>query len=161
MSPFQIIQNFFNVNEYKKVTKIDKIRNAFMINRLCSINFPLQAALLSMHKNNPIHLIDFWQYYLSKYYKKAPPWLYIKTKADKVKQKEKLKDQDKVIKYTDIDSDLIRFFCKINQCSEKELKVFYQINPQLCQKYLSELQEIFDFENSKITKQKILNQKEE
>lgn len=72
--------------KYADLNDIDKERNAFMINRLHSINFPLQAHLLGRNGIKGIHLVDFWQKIAARN-RRVPSWVYTKTKNNTTKTK--------------------------------------------------------------------------
>jgi len=62
MQLFDIIKLIFNnkANEWKAVGKIDKSRNFFMINRIMSIQFPVQANQFNKMKIVPAPVVDWW-----------------------------------------------------------------------------------------------------
>lgn len=100
MELFDVIKVMFEKpDEWKDVSDIDKKRHFFMINRYMSINFPLQASVLQTTKINPIYVVDFWQKFLSKQYKRTPSWIYTKGAKKGKEKKEKAQSvSDKLIK---------------------------------------------------------------
>ena len=86
MQLFDIIKLIFNnkPKEWKSVSKIDKSRNFFMINRIMSIQFPVQANHFNKLKIVPAPVVDWWHETLSARFSKPPLWLYTKTKKSEV-----------------------------------------------------------------------------
>jgi hypothetical protein len=56
MKLFDYINIIFNPNnsQWEDVSELDKARNAFMLNRLMSIKFPIQAQMLIIMKISPM-----------------------------------------------------------------------------------------------------------
>ena len=87
MELFDILKAFFSEKQWEDVSKIDKSRNFFMINRMMSIFFPLQANAFNNTKIDPVPVIDFWKTTLNRSYKTPPGWFFTATK-----KKEKIKN---------------------------------------------------------------------
>lgn len=87
MELFDILKAFFSEKQWGEVSKIDKSRNFFMINRMMSIFFPLQANAFNNTKIDPVPVIDFWKTTLNRSYKTTPGWFFTTTK-----KKEKIKN---------------------------------------------------------------------
>lgn len=103
MELFDIIGVMFEDHSaWVKVTNYDKKKNFFMINRILSIKYPLQANMLQHLKVNQVAVIDFWFYFISSQYNRKPSWLY--TKASKKK------DSTKKSKKNTITEDMIKTF---------------------------------------------------
>lgn len=87
---FDIINAIFTdknkINEYSDLTLN---RNSFMVNRLLSINFPLQANALNIKNINSCDLIKSWNIFLPEQIK-IPNFLY--TKGSKKVQENKNKN---------------------------------------------------------------------
>jgi hypothetical protein len=62
MQLFDIVKLIFNnkEKEWKSVSKIDKSRNFFMINRIMAIQFPVQANQFNKLKIVPAPVVDWW-----------------------------------------------------------------------------------------------------
>lgn len=129
MNLFEIIASFFSKN-YKNVTNIEKSKNGFMINRFCSIYYPVHSALLSRVKINTGKVVDFWKYTLNKKYTSTPQWMY--SKKNKVKKEEIL------------DEKLIKEYCRINKCSLKDFNEILNHYPKELKKELNELKKYLD-----------------
>ena len=95
---FDLIKIIFNnPNKYNEISKLDKKKNFFMINRRFAINYPLQSQVFNRLGINESIAIDIWQNFLfHKYNGKSPGWLYIKgiktTNSDKEKKSKISKD---------------------------------------------------------------------
>jgi hypothetical protein len=86
MELFDILKSFFSEKKWEDVSRIDKSRNFFMINRIMSISFPLQAQAFNNTKIDPVPVIDFWRSTLNRSYKTSPGWFFTATaKKEKIK----------------------------------------------------------------------------
>lgn len=90
MELFDVIKNIFSQDQKKwtQISKNDKSRNFFMINRIMAIQFPHIANKFNKIKINPDATIDWWRKNLSSRYTKTPTWIYTKTvkKENKIKK---------------------------------------------------------------------------
>lgn len=121
MQLFDIVKNIFSTNTktWKSVGKIDKSRNFFMINRIMSIQFPIQANQFNKLKVNPPLVVDWWRDTLSHRFSKPPTWIYTKTKkADKVEKDDSVKD------YPEIES-FVREKYKVTKRDLAQIREFY------------------------------------
>jgi hypothetical protein len=93
MQLFDIVKLIFSnkKNEWKSVGKNDKSRNFFMINRIMSIQFPVQANQFNKLKVVPGPVVDWWHDTLSSRFSKPPVWLYTKTKKSESTKTEETK----------------------------------------------------------------------
>lgn len=73
--------------EFKKIKMHERGRHFFMVNRLCSINFPIQASYFNHIRINPGQAVTFWQGLLSQKYSRTPGWMYVKTKKEREQKK--------------------------------------------------------------------------
>jgi hypothetical protein len=81
MELFDIIKTIFKSDkDWKNVGRNDKVKNFFMINRIMSIQFPVQANQFNHIKVSQKPVIDWWHNTLSTYYSKQPPWIFTSTK---------------------------------------------------------------------------------
>lgn len=84
MELFDVVKTIFKKDkDWNKVSRNDKVRNFFMINRIMSIQFPIQADQFNHTKVHPRPVIDWWHDTLSKHYTKMPGWIFTKTKKSK------------------------------------------------------------------------------
>ena len=128
MDLFSLIKSFFDQRIYSKVSNYDKSKNSFMINRFCSINFPLQAAMLSRYKLSQTGIVDYWQSILLKQYKSTPVWMYTKTKKTEKEKKSMISEEIK------------KQYCRLNQCSIRDLELCIKKFPDETIKELKQLQ---------------------
>lgn len=120
MQLFDIIKLIFNnkQKEWKSVGKIDKSRNFFMINRIMSIQFPVQANQFNKLKVVPAPVVDWWHDTLSARFSKPPIWLYTKTKKyDTTKTEE--------AKTSELTESFIRDKYMISKRDIETIKKFY------------------------------------
>jgi hypothetical protein len=87
MELFDIVKRIFDKKGWEKVSTNDKSRNYFMINRIMSIQFPVQANQFNKNKINPAPVVDWWHDTMSVHFKGVPQWIYTKTKKQSVKDK--------------------------------------------------------------------------
>ena len=115
---------------YEEVTPGEKRKHFFMVNRRFAINFPMQANVLQHLKVNQAAVVDFWQTFMRKMYKRTPGWMYVKGVKKAAKEKEaKAKVSGKVIdeyvKFMKVDKksvlDALEFY---PERMTKELKDF-------------------------------------
>lgn len=118
MQLFDVIKKLFSDKKWEEVSKNDKSKNFFMINRIMSINFPAQANMFNHLKVNPSQVIDWWNGTLTNLYSKPPYWIYTKTKKKESEKKETSKN------YSEAES-FIREKYKVSKKDLLQLKQFY------------------------------------
>jgi hypothetical protein len=96
-NPFEIIKSF-HTKDWEKISDRDKARNFFMINRTCSVAYPLQANSFNHLKIQPEKVVDFWKVFVTYHNKKTPQWVWTKT-IKKEKEKEELKYKDEILDF--------------------------------------------------------------
>lgn len=116
MELFDVLKAFFSEKKWQDVTKQDKARNFFMINRIMSISFPLQANAFNNTKIDPVSVVDYWKSTLNSKYKTPPGWFFTSTN-----KKEKKKDY---VPKEEV-SDFIRARFEISNREIKELLKYY------------------------------------
>ena len=127
---FQVLDAMFSTeNAYNSLTKKDKERNFYMVNRRMAINFPLQAFKLSMMETNPEYAVDCLRMISSRYGGKKPGWLYLKTEKEKNIKTTK-------IKYSEEAKD---FYIKMNEIDDKTFKKAVDFEPKKMQDILSKI----------------------
>lgn len=90
MELFDVIDCMFqNHSAWSEVTNYDKKKHYFMINRILSIKFPVQANTLQHLRINQVAVVDFWFYFISSQFNRKPSWLYTKTSKKKDTKKTK------------------------------------------------------------------------
>jgi hypothetical protein len=88
MELFDVIKTVFKSDkDWSKVTRNEKVKNFFMLNRIMGIQFPTQANQFNHTKISPRPVADWWHSTLSRHYTKVPGWVFTKTKKGTVKSK--------------------------------------------------------------------------
>lgn len=131
MELFDFVKALFSKNDWEKVSKIDKEKYFFIVNRFMCINFPRQASMFNIKHIPKIYVMDYWHTTLSKLYNTVPSWVY--TKGQKSSKADKEKDLS-------ISDELVDLFCSKNQCSKSDLELLSQLYPDSLQPELEELE---------------------
>jgi len=133
MQLFEIVKNIFSTNDknWKSVGRIDKSRNFFMVNRIMSIQFPIQANQFNKLKVTPAPVVDWWRDTLSHRFSKPPVWIYTKTKKVEKQEETQIKESPEV-------ESFIRDKYKITRRDLLQIKEFY---PDRYQAWLSDIAE--------------------
>lgn len=130
-NPYEIIKAF-NTKEWDGIKDKDKAKNLFMINRIMSINFPLQANSFNHIKIQPEKVVDFWKVFISHYYKKTPQWVWTKTqKGGKESTSPEYKEE------------IIDFIKEKYQISNREIKEMNEFFPKKFHSFYKEIEKIF------------------
>jgi len=137
MELFDIIKNIFNQKEdvWKNVSKNDKSRNFFMINRIMSIQFPMQAHQFNKLKVSPPYVVDWWRNTLNTRFTKVPTWIYTKTQKSE-------KSKKNISEVNQLTEDFIREKFQITKRDLVYLKTFY---PDRYVKWIEDLSEQLGF----------------
>lgn len=117
-NPFDIIKSFHSKN-WDKISDRDKSRNLFMINRICSIAYPIQANSFNNIKINPEKVVDFWKIFITHKHKNTPSWIWTKTKKRENEEKKK-----------EYKEDVISFIKDKYQISNREIEDLKNFFPQ-------------------------------
>jgi len=132
MDLFDVIKTIFKKGKaWEEVGKNDKVKNFFMINRIMSVQFPIQANQFNHTKVSPRPVIDWWHDTMSNYYSKTPPWIFTKTKKKEGKDEKKVDFSD----YEETEKFIMKRF-EVSKRELLELKKFY---PQKYESWLKEL----------------------
>jgi hypothetical protein len=137
MQLFDIIKKMFSDKNWGDVGKNDKARNFFMINRIMSINFPIQANQFNHLKINPSSAVDWWHGTLINLYTKPPYWIYTKTKKKETQKSENKKDYSEVELF-------LREKYQISKRDLLNLKTFY---PEKYENWVKEIREQIGIKN--------------
>lgn len=138
MELFDVIKQIFKSDkEWNKVSKYDKTRNFFMINRIMSIQYPLQANQFNHLKITPRPVIDWWHSALSPMvqkqgYQRTPGWVFTKTLKSKTKGKTKVNTPDEATE---------RFICERFEVSKREMNELKTFYPKEYQKWIKSIGE--------------------
>lgn len=138
MELFDIVKNIFSQRDevWKNVSKNEKARNFFMINRIMAIQFPLQAQQFNKLKVSPPYVVDWWRNTLNSRFSKVPNWIY--TKTNKKGKNKKLSSE--VNQETE---DFIRVKFQLSKRDLLYLKSFY---PDRYVKWMEDLSEQLGFQ---------------
>lgn len=113
MELFETINSMFaNPAAFEKISLHERGRHFFMVNRLFSIKFPVQAQYLNHTKIHPGNAVTYWSETVGKMFSKTPGWMYVKTKKAR---EEKAKSQP-------ISETTIKYYCQKNQCSRRDVE---------------------------------------
>ena len=127
-NPFDIIKSF-HTKDWNKVSERDKARNLFMINRICSIAYPLQANSFNHIKINPENVVNFWKILVTHQHKKTPSWIFTKTlKGEKIKEKKEYKEE------------VISFIKEKYQISNREIRELQEFYPSKFNTFYKEIE---------------------
>jgi hypothetical protein len=131
MQLFDIVKNIFSTSDkiWNSVGRNDKSRNFFMINRIMSIQFPIQANQFNKLRVSSPHVVDWWRDTLSHRFSKPPAWIYTKTK--KVEKDDVYKGKES----PEIES-FIREKYKVTRRDLAQLKQFY---PEKYREWISDI----------------------
>jgi hypothetical protein len=118
--------------EFRKTKMHERAKHFFMVNRLCSINFPVQASYFNHIRINPGQAVTFWQNLLGQRYNRTPNWMYVKTaKAKEAKKAQQIVGDETMRKYCETFKisrrDLDDAVAILGERMEKELKEFEQL----------------------------------
>lgn len=78
---------FERPDEYTKLTRYEKAKHFFMVNRFMSVSYPQVAHAFNHIKVSQSSVMDYWQASLRRIYTKVPPWIYVKTSKKNKKEK--------------------------------------------------------------------------
>ena len=131
MELFDIINSFTNEEEWKKVTNAEKSRNLFMINRILSIKYPLQAQAFNLTKIDPIQTVNWWKEMIGKNYTKPPGFIYTPTG----------KKEKKILKKP-IPPEVYEFLRERFEVCNRDLDYLLEFYPLEFQKYCQSIKEM-------------------
>jgi len=120
MQLFDYINIFFSDNiAYDNLSNSDKVKNTFMLNRLFSIKYPMQASLFNINGTSPLGINEAWHLIGSKHHR-TPGWIWTK--------KESKKTDKSVEKKIDINKDILSELCKIYELDSSALDDLMKYN---------------------------------
>jgi len=125
MELFDIVKNIFvrDNKKWESISKVDKNRNFFMINRIMSIQYPVQANIFNKMRVTPFRVIDWWQSNLSIKYGKSPKWIFTSTN----KKNNKSDKKSTTIKDYQEAENLICSKFNISSRDLEQIKKFYPV----------------------------------
>lgn len=137
MELFDVVKTIFKKDkDWDKVSRNDKVRNFFMINRIMSIQFPIQAQQFNHTKVLPRPVVDWWHGTLSKHYTKMPRWIFTKTK----------KSKSNSVSPVDYEADPLveRFILNRFEISKRELSDLKNFYPEKYKQWVESIKEQID-----------------
>ncbi len=123
MELFDIVKRIFDKKPtlWEDISKNDKIRNFFMVNRIMAIQFPVQANQFNKLKVTPNQVVDWWHDTLSSKFTRAPGWVYTQTKKSGAKKNDKSNTSKN---FEDAEVFISHKF-GVSMRDLKQLKIFY------------------------------------
>lgn len=132
MELFDLIKTIFKPEkDWNKVTRNDKTRNFFMVNRIMSIQFPIQANQFNHTKISPKPVVDWWHANLSRYYTKTPNWIFTKTKKSSTEPKKSAAVES--------NPDIERFVMEKFEISKREISDLKKFYPEQYSNWISQI----------------------
>lgn len=144
MQLFDIIKLIFTnkKDKWNTVAKIEKSRNFFMINRIMSIQFPVQANQFNKIKVVPANVVNWWHDTLSSRFSRPPQWLYTETKKKAKPQKNNIKNLD------DVESFIREKYC----LTKKDLETLRNFYPDRYSNWISDISDQIGIKNKEYIK---------
>ncbi len=110
MDLFDYVKTIFSQSkDYEELKDYAKKKNAFMLNRFMSIQYPVQAQMFNVLNVNPIGVADSWRK-VGIRHKRTPGWIFTKTKK---------KAKDSVYSPSD---EVLAVYLKANEIGMREYK---------------------------------------
>ena len=132
MDLFDYVKAIFSQSkDFENLKDYDKKKNAFMLNRFFSINFPTQAQLFNRLNINPVGVADSWRK-VGIRYKKTPTWIFTKTKK-----------KAKSLEFSPSD-EALSLYLKVNEIGMREYKDAMKYNPEQVVADLKSIQKQID-----------------
>lgn len=109
MKLFDFVKVLFSTSDkYDKLTKYQRSKNRFMIQRFMAIQYPETSNLLNWNGSNPTYINDSFRL-IAKQYTRPPKWIYTKVKNVN-ENKSDFKPKDSTLK----------FYLNKNECSMRD-----------------------------------------
>lgn len=132
MDLFDYVKAIFSQSkDFENLKDYDKKKNAFMLNRFFSINFPTQAQLFNRLNINPVGVADSWRK-VGIRYKKTPTWIFTKTKK-----------KAKTSEFNPSD-EALSLYLKVNEIGMREYKDAMKYSPERVVADLKSIQKQID-----------------
>lgn len=109
MKLFDFIKIFFNTsNRYEKLSKHERSKHRFLIQRFMSIQYPITSNALNINGTNPTYVNDSFRL-VGKQFTRTPGWIY--TKVRKTKKNKRIFEPRE---------DTIEFYLKKNDATLRD-----------------------------------------
>jgi hypothetical protein len=116
MDLFDVVRTMF-CGGYSLVTRHNKARSAFMVNRLMSVKHPVQAAALNRSQLEPPAVVDYWESQV-RGAGRVPGWVYTKSGVNTAKRKGSKPERR-----------IVELWMKLNGVGEAELEEAERMDP--------------------------------
>lgn len=116
--PFTILNNFWNSEIFNRYSNYERNKGYFMINRRLAIMYPIMAAYFSKVGINGGEVIRWWKNFIVYQHPTYPRWLYTKSVA-----------KSKATKEYNPSQEVLSMYCKLNDCTMKEVKEAIRLFP--------------------------------
>ena len=124
MEPFDIIKSFTKEDEWEKISMVEKAKNFFIINRMMSIKYPLQAHGFNLTRIDPAQSVNWWRSMIAKNYQTYPGFIF--TSTSKREKKEASKP---------IPTEIVKWICDKHQIGKKEIESLEEFFPKEWRNY--------------------------
>lgn len=132
MDLFDYVKTIFSQSkDYEELKDYSKKKNAFMLNRFMSIQYPIQAQMFNVLNVNPIGVADSWRK-VGIRHKRTPGWIFTKTKK-------KAKDST----YSPSD-EVLSVYLKANEIGMREYKDAMKYDPEQVIESLKKIEKQID-----------------
>jgi hypothetical protein len=137
MGPYDLIKAFFlSDREWEDISPVTKRKNFFMVNRVMSIQYPLQGQLLNNTRISAEEAIDWWRMWMKRIYTRPPKWCYTSTKGFK---KDKVQETPPFV----LNEETSLIIREKFQMSKRELKELEKFFPRDFEKWAKRIEEAF------------------
>jgi len=128
MKLFEYLKIVFGTDaQWDKLTSYDKSKNSFMLNRMLSAQFPIQANMFNQLKTDPVGTAECWRIVGSKF-TRVPGFIYTKVSKKSVKKK------------WDPNQEVVNEYLKLNQIGNREFQEALKFNPKEIKKSIDNLE---------------------
>ena len=120
MQLFDFIRVLFeDKKQYNELSRYDKAKQFFMLNRFMSIQYPGQANMLNHIRIPQAGAVDYWHRNMTNVYTKVPNWIFAKG------QKKSAADKKKAVKMPD--KEIIKRYLNAHKISQRDLDDAYNM----------------------------------
>jgi hypothetical protein len=130
-NPYELIKSFYK--DWDKIKDRDKSRNFFMVNRICSIKFPLQSNAFNHIKIQPEKAVDFLKVLVTSQHRTSPQWVWTKTEKKEIEKKKK----------ETYDDNIIQFIKEKYLISNREIQEMIEFSPKDFKSFYKEIESMF------------------
>ena len=135
MELFTLVKHIFSnkPDDWDKISRNDKAKNFFMVNRFMAIQFPVQAQYVNRNGIDGASIVDMWKIVGSKF-TKVPGWIFTKTKNSASNKKaESTKEYPK---------HLVDLYLSVNKIGMDDYKLLLKNHPNEMENHFERLEKI-------------------